>query len=260
MVRLTEPNKTLSAFRSWMSCKLYWACSLVNLVYVFSNEVNDHRHHANVLEFRHVSVCACGMGWEYGIIMLGDRLGFSTLDLGFGNTWSSLTVILHGLELRLVPHDPSKAWLWSSILGWSCPNSHTHVRTKGGIFIVGSVTVTLLKYKDDDLYSSCYKVSLPLHLWSRNTGSKFQMHQLSLRNNRLKFKTAGKSLIILEEFIENTPINKGKPEDVNMQPVELVNAIISTDYAQKFPLSPLFTQPLVRICLNCNKNLRVFYS
>ena len=32
----------------------------------------------------------------------------------------------------------------------------------------------------------------------------------------LKFKTAGKSPTILEEFIEYTPINKGKPEDVNM--------------------------------------------
>ena len=33
-----------------------------------------------------------------------------------------------------------------------------------------------------------------------------QMNRLSLRNNRLKFKTAGKLLIILEEFIEYTPI------------------------------------------------------
>ena len=38
------------------------------------------------------------------------------------------------------------------------------------------------------------------------TGSQLQMNQLSLRNNRLKFKTARKSMIILEEFIEYTPI------------------------------------------------------
>ena len=31
-------------------------------------------------------------------------------------------------------------------------------------------------------------------------------HRLSLRNNRLKLKTAGKLPIILEEFIEYTPI------------------------------------------------------
>ena len=32
-----------------------------------------------------------------------------------------------------------------------------------------------------------------------------QMNRLSLRNNWLKFKTAGKLAIILEEFIEYTP-------------------------------------------------------
>jgi hypothetical protein len=43
--------------------------------------------------------------------------------------------------------------------------------------------------------------------WSRRTGSKFHMNWLSLRNNRLKLKTAGKLPIILEEFIEEyTPI------------------------------------------------------
>ena len=35
--------------------------------------------------------------------------------------------------------------------------------------------------------------------------------------NRLEFKVAGKSPIILEEFIEEyTPIHKGESEDVNM--------------------------------------------
>ena len=35
--------------------------------------------------------------------------------------------------------------------------------------------------------------------------------------NRLKFKTAGNLLpIILEESMEYTPFNEGKPEDVNM--------------------------------------------
>ena len=32
------------------------------------------------------------------------------------------------------------------------------------------------------------------------------MNRLSFRNNRLKFKTAGELPIILEEFIEYTPI------------------------------------------------------
>jgi len=43
------------------------------------------------------------------------------------------------------------------------------------------------------------------------------MYRLSLRNNRLKFKTAGKLPIISEEFIEYTPIssNIGKTEDVS---------------------------------------------
>ena len=43
-------------------------------------------------------------------------------------------------------------------------------------------------------------------LWSGRTGSSLQMNRLSLRNNRLKFKAAGKLPIILEEFIEYTPI------------------------------------------------------
>ena len=42
------------------------------------------------------------------------------------------------------------------------------------------------------------------------------MNQLSLRNNRLKFKTAGQLPTILEEFIECTQFIEGKPEDVNM--------------------------------------------
>ena len=45
------------------------------------------------------------------------------------------------------------------------------------------------------------------HLDDRETGSQLQMDRLSLRNKRLKFMTAGKLLIILEEFIEEcTPI------------------------------------------------------
>ena len=38
------------------------------------------------------------------------------------------------------------------------------------------------------------------------TGSWLQMNRLSWRNGRLKFKVAGKLLIVLEEFIEYTPI------------------------------------------------------
>ena len=43
-------------------------------------------------------------------------------------------------------------------------------------------------------------------LSSGRTGSSLQMNRLSLRNNRLKFKIAGKLPIILEEFMEYTPI------------------------------------------------------
>jgi len=42
------------------------------------------------------------------------------------------------------------------------------------------------------------------------------MDRLGLKNNQLKFKTAGKSPIVLEEFIKYTPFHKGTPEDVNM--------------------------------------------
>ena len=35
---------------------------------------------------------------------------------------------------------------------------------------------------------------------------KLQMNRLSLRNDRLKFKTTGKLPIMFEEFIEHTPI------------------------------------------------------
>ena len=42
--------------------------------------------------------------------------------------------------------------------------------------------------------------------WPGRTGSKLQMNRLSLKNNRLQFKIAGKLPIILEEFIEYTPI------------------------------------------------------
>ena len=45
-----------------------------------------------------------------------------------------------------------------------------------------------------------------LGLWSGRTGSQLPMNRLSLRNNQLKFKTAWKSWIILEESIEYTPI------------------------------------------------------
>ena len=43
-------------------------------------------------------------------------------------------------------------------------------------------------------------------LYKSETDSLLQMNWLSLRNNRLKFKTARKLLIILEEFIEYTPL------------------------------------------------------
>jgi hypothetical protein len=49
---------------------------------------------------------------------------------------------------------------------------------------------------------------------SGRAGSLLQMKRLSLSNKRLKFKTAGKFLIILEEFIEEyTQPNKGTPQE-----------------------------------------------
>ena len=42
---------------------------------------------------------------------------------------------------------------------------------------------------------------------------------------------------MLEDFIEYTPFNRGKSEDVIMQPVGLANTRISTRYAQKSPRS-----------------------
>ena len=44
------------------------------------------------------------------------------------------------------------------------------------------------------------------HQWSGRTGSWLQMNRPSLRNDRLKFKTARKLPIVLEEFIEYSPI------------------------------------------------------
>ena len=42
------------------------------------------------------------------------------------------------------------------------------------------------------------------------------MNRLSLRNNWLKSKTAGKLPIVLEESIEYTQFHEGEVEDVNM--------------------------------------------
>ena len=47
------------------------------------------------------------------------------------------------------------------------------------------------------------------------------MNWLSLKHNRLTFKTAGQLPFILMESIEYTHFKKGKPEDVNMLPVGL---------------------------------------
>ena len=53
-------------------------------------------------------------------------------------------------------------------------------------------------------------------LLSGRTGSWLQINWLSLRNNRLELKIAGKLSAILEELIEYTPINEGQPDDANM--------------------------------------------
>ena len=44
------------------------------------------------------------------------------------------------------------------------------------------------------------------YYWSGRTGSYLQMNRLSLRNNRLMLETAGKLPVVLEEFIEYTPL------------------------------------------------------
>ena len=78
------------------------------------------------------------------------------------------------------------------------------------------------------------------------------MNRLSVRNNRLKFETAGNSPIILEEIhriIKENQINKGKPEVVNMWPVGLANTRISTAYAKNLhgQCSPFIAQVVVPI-------------
>jgi len=52
----------------------------------------------------------------------------------------------------------------------------------------------------------------------------------------LKFKTAGKLTIILEEFYRIYPnlIKENRRMQINMSPVGLASTRISTDYAQKF--------------------------
>ena len=42
--------------------------------------------------------------------------------------------------------------------------------------------------------------------WLGRTDSYLQMKRLSLRNNQLKYETSGELPIILEKFIEYTPI------------------------------------------------------
>ena len=52
-------------------------------------------------------------------------------------------------------------------------------------------------------------------------------------------------------------INKGKPEDVNMEPVELVNTRISTGYAQQSPRTLGVTYLLMdknwRLCIESSR-------
>ena len=49
---------------------------------------------------------------------------------------------------------------------------------------------------------------LTLQQGLERTGGELQMHQLSLRNNRLKFETSRELLIILEEYLEEYPSNE----------------------------------------------------
>ena len=50
------------------------------------------------------------------------------------------------------------------------------------------------------------KVSMGSTSANRETGGWLQMNQLSLRNDRVKFEIARNLPIILEEFIEYTPV------------------------------------------------------
>ena len=62
------------------------------------------------------------------------------------------------------------------------------------------------------------------------------MNRLSSRNNRLKFKTAGKLPIILEESIEYTQNSvKGNRRMSTCNRLDLQTLGISTDYAKKSP-------------------------
>ena len=61
------------------------------------------------------------------------------------------------------------------------------------------------------------------------------MNQLSLRNNRLKFKIAGKVPLILEEFIEYTPRLSQKTGGCQHVTYGLANNRVSTDYAHESP-------------------------
>ena len=55
------------------------------------------------------------------------------------------------------------------------------------------------------------------------------MSQLRLKNNRFKFKTLGKSRIVLEESVNYSFINKGKLKDINRNRLDLDRTPISTD-------------------------------
>ena len=68
------------------------------------------------------------------------------------------------------------------------------------------------------------------------------MNRLSLRNNRLELNTAGKSPILLEEFIEYTPSlikeNQRMSTSCNRLDLQTLARISTSCYAQKSPQSP----------------------
>jgi hypothetical protein len=64
--------------------------------------------------------------------------------------------------------------------------------------------------------------------------TSYKTNWLSLRNNRLKFKTAGKLPVVLEELVEYAPpFYREKLKMSTMEPVGLGSTGMSTDYAQK---------------------------
>ena len=110
-----------------------------------------------------------------------------------------------------------------------------------------------------------YKESSCHHGWMRDplvyvvtplngrTDRLLQMNRLSLRNNRSKFKTSGRLLIVLEESMGYTSINQEKPKNHNQCP-ERFSGITS-----RYPSVPKSIQLHVDIFRFPLSNQGIFY-